>query len=269
MRIIIHNNYQILSNWTAYYIAKKINDYNPTPEKPFVLGLPSGTSPRGTFDQLVSLYREGRVSFQNVITFNMDEYVNCPTDNSGSYHFFMYQNLFNHIDIPRENINFLDGNAPDLEKECEDYEEKIKKAGGINLFFCGIGPDGHIAFNEPGSSLSSRTRVKTLTHENIVANSKFFNNDISRVPKLALTVGIGTVMDADEVVVLVSGHSKARALEMAVEHGVNHMWNISALQLHKKGIIVCDEEATDELKMGTVKYFKQIEKEAIENLPDF
>ncbi|MCX6150825.1 MAG: glucosamine-6-phosphate deaminase [Ignavibacteriales bacterium] len=268
MRIIIHDNYQALSKWTAYYIAKRISDFNPTPEKPFVLGLPSGTSPLGTFQQIVNLHEEGKISFQNVITFNMDEYVKCPEDNPGSYHYMMYSNLFNHIDIPRENINMLNGNASDLEKECSEYEEKIISSGGINLFFCGIGPDGHIAFNEPGSSLSSRTRIKTLTYENILANSQFFKNDISKVPKLALTVGIGTVMDAEEVLVVAGGHSKTRALQKAVEEGVNHMWNISALQLHKKGIIVCDEEATYELKVGTVKYFKEIEKEAIENLPE-
>ena len=138
-------------------------------------------------------------------------------------------------------------------------EEKIKKAGGIRLFVGGIGPDGHIAFNEPGSSLSSRTRIKTLNDDTIKANSRFFDGDTNKVPKTALTVGVGTVLDADEVLVIVSGHNKARALRHAIEGSVNHMWTISALQMHPKGIIVCDEEATMELKVGTVKYFKGIE----------
>ena len=141
------------------------------------------------------------------------------------------------------------------------YEEMIAQAGGIDLFIGGIGPDGHIAFNEPGSSLSSRTRVKTLTTDTIIANSRFFDNDINKVPKLALTVGVGTVMAAREVMILVNGHHKARALQAAVEGSVNHMWTISALQMHQHGIIVCDEPATDELKVGTYRYFKDIEKD--------
>ncbi len=137
----------------------------------------------------------------------------------------------------------------------------IAEAGGIDLFLGGIGPDGHIAFNEPGSSLSSRTRVKTLTTDTIIANSRFFDNDINKVPKLALTVGVGTVMDAREVMILVNGHHKARALQAAVEGGVCQMWTISALQMHQHGIIVADEAAADELKVGTYKYFKDIEKD--------
>ena len=123
----------------------------------------------------------------------------------------------------------------------------------------GIGPDGHIAFNEPGSSLSSRTRVKTLTYDTILANSRFFDGDINRVPKTALTVGVGTVLNAEQVMIIVNGHNKARALQQAIEQGVNHMCTVSALQMHPKGIIVCDQEATVELKVGTANYFKDIE----------
>lgn len=171
----------------------------------------------------------------------------------------MWNNFFGHIDIQKENVNILNGNAPNLEAECASYEEKIKKAGGVELFIGGIGPDGHIAFNEPGSSLASRTRVMTLTYDTILANSRFFDNDINKVPKTALTVGVGTVMDAREVLIIVNGYKKARALRHAVEEGVNHIWTVSALQLHPEGIIVCDEEATVELKVGTVKYFKDVE----------
>ncbi|MEK6755786.1 MAG: glucosamine-6-phosphate deaminase, partial [Bacteroidota bacterium] len=155
--------------------------------------------------------------------------------------------------------NILNGNAKDLQKECEDYEGRIRKVGGIQLFLGGIGPDGHIAFNEPGSSLASRTRIKTLTYDTIVANARFFDNDITKVPKTALTVGVATVLDAKEVLIIINGYKKARALAMVVEAGVNHMWTVSALQLHPHGIIVCDDEATLELKVGTVKYFKDIE----------
>ena len=259
MRVIIEPNYELASKWAANYVVKKLNKFGPTDSKPFILGFPTGSSPIGMYNELVRLCKGGAVSFKNVITFNMDEYVNLAEDHPESYHSFMNKNLFSHIDIPKENINILNGNAPDLEAECAGYEEKIKKVGGIKLFVGGIGPDGHIAFNEPGSSLASRTRVKTLTYDTIVANSRFFNDDINKVPKTALTVGVATVMDADEVLIIVNGHNKARALRHAIEGSVNHMWTISALQMHPKGIIVCDEEATTELKAGTVKYFKDIE----------
>lgn len=260
MRLIIEKDYQNMSKWAAEHVIERINAANPTSEKPFVLGLPTGSSPEGMYAELVKANKEGRVSFKNVITFNMDEYVNLAEDHPESYHSFMARNLFDHIDIPKENIHILNGNAPDLAAECRHYEEMIAEAGGIDLFIGGIGPDGHIAFNEPGSSLRSRTRVKTLTTDTIIANSRFFDNDVNKVPKHALTVGVGTVMDAREVMILVNGHHKARALQAAVEGGVCQMWTISALQMHEHGIIVCDEAATDELKVGTYKYFKDIEK---------
>ena len=261
MRVIIEPNYAQMSKWAAEHVIKRINEFNPTADRKFVLGLPTGSSPEGMYAELVKANKEGRVSFKNVLTFNMDEYVGLPEEHPESYHSFMARNLFDHIDCPKENVHILNGNAEDLEAECAHYEEMIKDAGGIDLFLGGIGPDGHIAFNEPGSSLASRTRVKTLTTDTIIANSRFFDNDINKVPKLALTVGVGTVMDAREVMILVNGHHKARALQAAVEGGVCQMWTISALQMHQHGIIVCDEAATDELKVGTYKYFKDIEKD--------
>lgn len=260
MRVIIRNNYENMSKWTADYIVEKINNFNPSAERPFVMGLPTGSTPLGTYKELIQRYKDGKVSFKNVVTFNMDEYVGLPEEHPESYHSFMFNNFFNHIDIPKENINILNGNAANLEEECQRYEVKIRSYGGIHLFMGGIGPDGHIAFNEPGSSLTSRTRKKNLTTDTIIANSRFFDNDINKVPKTALTVGVGTVMDAKEVIILVNGHNKARALYHAIEGSVNHMWTVSILQTHPKGIIVCDDAATDELKVGTVNYFKDIEK---------
>lgn len=260
MRLIIEKDYDALSKWAAEYVIKRINEFNPTPEHRFVLGLPTGSSPIGMYKELVKACKEGRVSFKNVVTFNMDEYCGLPESHPESYHSFMANNLFNHIDCPKENIHILNGNAENLNEECARYEELIRQAGGVDLFLGGIGPDGHIAFNEPCSSLSSRTRIKTLTSDTIIANSRFFDNDVNKVPKNALTVGVGTVLDAREVLILVNGHNKARALQAAVEGPVTQMWTISALQLHKHGIIVCDEAATDELKVGTYKYFKDIER---------
>lgn len=261
MRVIIKKDYESLSRWAADHVVEKINAFNPTPERKFVLGLPTGSSPVGMYRELVKAVKEGRVSFKNVITFNMDEYVGLPEEHPESYHSFMATNLFNHIDCPKENIHILNGNAEDLEAECRHYEEMIEEAGGIDLFIGGIGPDGHIAFNEPGSSLVSRTRVKTLTTDTIIANSRFFDNDVNKVPKYALTVGVGTVMAAREVMIVCNGHNKARALQAAVEGAVTQMWTISVLQMHQHGIIVCDDAATDELKVGTYRYFKDIEKE--------
>lgn len=260
MRLIIQPDYDKMSQWAAEHVIRRINEFKPTKERPFVLGLPTGSSPVGMYRALVKAYQEGRVSFKNVLTFNMDEYVGLPEEHPESYHSFMFTNLFNHIDCPKENIHILNGNAPDLVAECAHYEEMIKEAGGIDLFLGGIGPDGHIAFNEPGSSLTSRTRQKTLTTDTIIANARFFDNDVNKVPKTALTVGVGTVMDAREVMILVNGHHKARALQAAVEGSVTQMWTISILQMHPHGIIVADEPATDELKVATYKYFKDIEK---------
>ena len=259
MRLIIEPDYQNVSKWTANYITSKILAANPTKEKPFVLGLPTGSSPLGVYKQLIELNKKGVVSFKNIITFNMDEYVNLPRDHEQSYYTFMWSNFFSHIDIPAENVHILNGNAEDLEAECASYEAIIKEVGGIDLFMGGIGPDGHIAFNEPASSLQSRTRQKTLTTDTMIANSRFFDNDVNKVPKTALTVGVGTVLDAKEVVIIVNGHNKARALRHAVEEPINQMWTISALQMHPKGIIVCDYDACAELKVGTYKYFLDIE----------
>ena len=205
--------------------------------------------------------KAGEISFKHVLTFNMDEYVGLPESHPESYHSFMARNLFDHIDCPKENIHILNGNAENLAAECAHYEQMIEEAGGIDLFIGGIGPDGHIAFNEPFSSLTSRTRVKSLTTDTRIANSRFFDGDMNKVPATALTVGVGTVMAAREVMILCNGHNKSRALQAAIEGPVTQAWTISALQLHQHGIIVCDEMATDELKVSTYKYFKDIEKD--------
>jgi len=260
MRLIIQPDYEALSKWAAYYVASKIVKANPSKDKPFVLGLPTGSSPIGMYKNLAELNRKGAISFQNVITFNMDEYAGLPEEHPESYHSFMWNNFFKHIDIPKENIHILNGNAPNLEAECVQYEQKIKQAGGVDLFIGGMGADGHIAFNEPGSSLNSDTRVKTLTTDTIIANSRFFDNDVNKVPKTALTVGVGTVMRSKEVLILANGLAKSRALAEAVEGAISQKWTITALQLHPKGIIVCDEPAAYELKVGTYYYFKDIEK---------
>ncbi|MGD1821823.1 MAG: glucosamine-6-phosphate deaminase [Pleomorphochaeta sp.] len=265
MRVIIEENYNDISLWAARYIAKSINQYNPSENNPFVLGLPTGSTPLATYKELIRLYNQGYVSFKNVVTFNMDEYVNLDENHPQSYHYFMWSNFFSYVDIKKENVNILNGMAKDLDKECLRYEEKIASYGGIDLFLGGIGCDGHIAFNEPFSSLSSRTRVKSLTHDTIVVNSRFFDNDISKVPTTALTVGVETITSAKTVIILVSGHSKAEALKLSVEGAVSHTCTASALQMHKNAIFVVDENSCGQLKVDTYKYFKEIEKDNLDS----
>ena len=217
-----------------------------------------------------------------------------PRDHPESYHSFMYKHFFSHVDVKPSNINILNGNAADLEEECRTYEAKIARVGGIELFLGGIGPDGHIAFNEPGSSLKSRTRVKTLAYDTILANSRFFGNDLAQVPRMALTVGVQTVLDvshtstplsqpsrartlapfdcnspahsvllqARDVVIIITGAHKALALQKCIEGGLNHMWTLSSLQAHPHALLAVDEDATLELQVKTVKYFKSIERVA-------
>ncbi|MFC1235016.1 glucosamine-6-phosphate deaminase [Vibrio sp. F74] len=260
MRLIPLESSSDVGIWSAHHIAKRIKAFEPTEDDPFVLGLPTGSTPLSTYQELVKLHKQGEISFNNVVTFNMDEYVGINPEHPESYRSFMYKHFFDHIDIQEKNINLLNGNAKDLVKECKDYEEKIVSYGKIHLFMGGVGSDGHIAFNEPASSLSSRTRVKVLTEETRRANSRFFNNAIDQVPKNAMTIGVGTLLDAKEVMILAIGHGKSQAVQAAVEGAINHLWTVSALQLHPKAVIVCDEEATYDLKVKTLKYFTELEQ---------
>jgi len=258
MRLFIHRDYEHLCRWTANYIIRRINDSNPK-GKPFVLGLPTGSTPLGVYQQLATACKAGKVSFSNVSTFNMDEYLGLPPDHPQSYRRFMNDNFFSAIDIKSENTHIPNGMAKDPEGECRAYEEAIKAAGGIELMMGGIGNNGHIAFNEPGSSFTSRTRIKTLATETRNANARFFDGDPQKVPARAFSVGIGTIMDAREVLIIASGRQKARAIQAAVEGGVSHWCPVSCLQMHSRASIACDEDAAEELKYSTVRYFKDTE----------
>jgi glucosamine-6-phosphate deaminase len=259
MRLLIHDNAADVAVWAAKHIASKINAHSGP--RPFVLGLPTGSTPLATYAELIRLHKAGKVSFAGVVTFNMDEYVGLDRKHPESYWSFMWKNFFDHIDIKPENVNILDGMAPDLDAECANYEARIEAAGGIDLFLGGVGSDGHIAFNEPFSSMSSRTRVKTLTEDTIIANARFFGGDVTLVPKTALTVGVATVLSAREVLILATGHGKARAVKEGVEGAYSHVWTITGLQTHPRGILVVDDAAATELRVSTWRYFKDIEKE--------
>ena len=259
MRVIIQENYEKMSLWAAKFIADAINSHKGP--NPFVLGLPTGSSPIGVYKKLIEMNKAGKVTFKNVVTFNMDEYVGLPHEHDQSYWYFMHDNFFDHlVDMDPANINMLNGMTDDPVKECQDYEKRIASYGGIDLFMGGIGVDGHLAFNEPYTSLTSRTGLRDLTTDTRIVNSRFFGNDPEAVPAQALSVGIGTVTDAKEVLVLISGHNKARAMAAVVEGGVSQKWTCSALQMHNGAIIACDEEACGELTVDTYKYFLDIEK---------
>ncbi len=258
MRVVIQDNYEKMCAWAANYIADKIKNHKE--DRPFVLGLPTGSSPLGVYAELIRKNKAGEISFKNVVTFNMDEYVGLPKEHDQSYWYFMWSNFFDHIDIPKENVNILNGMTDDPEGECARYEEKIASYGGIDLFMGGIGVDGHLAFNEPFTSLSSRTGVRMLTSDTRIVNSRFFDNDPEKVPAKALSVGIGTVTDSKEVLILINGHNKARALAASVEGAVSQKWTCSALQMHPAAIIACDEAACGELTVDTYKYFLDIER---------
>ena len=260
MRVIIKNNFDDTSYWVAVYLKHKIIQHNRTkPKIPFILGLPTGSTPLGVYRYLIKFHQNGFLSFKNVITFNMDEYVGLPPDNTQSYHYFMYSNFFNYIDIPKENINILNGLSVNLQEECNKYEEKIKSVGGIDIFLAGIGSDGHIAFNEPGSSLQSKTRIKTLCLETITDNARFFDS-MNDVPTQALTVGLQTVFSAKKVIIMASGIKKSIAIRECLEGPISSQYTCTVFQNHPKCIIVCDELASREIKHKNYLYYKNLQE---------
>ena len=216
MRLIIQPDYQSVSLWAAHYVAAKIKAANPTPEKPFVLGCPTGSSPLGMYKALIDLNKKGIVSFQNVVTFNMDEYVGLPKEHPESYYSFMWNNFFGHIDIKPENTNILNGNAPDLDAECARYEEKIKSYGGIDLFMGGIGPDGHIAFNDPHvADFNDKAWMKVVDLAPQCRLQQVHDGcfpSLNEVPHQAFTLTIPVLMSATYTFCIVPATTKAQAI---------------------------------------------------------
>ncbi|MBP5215423.1 MAG: glucosamine-6-phosphate deaminase [Alphaproteobacteria bacterium] len=265
MRVHIKKDYDELSRWAANYVVYRINKHRPSPRRPFVLSSPSGSTPLGMYKYLAQAYKEKKVSFENVVFFGTGEYVGMGAGDEHGFQYFLWDKFLKFVNIKKEHVYFLNGLTTDLEKECHNYEKNIQKYGGINLFIGGVGIDGHIAFNEPYSSLVSRTRAKTLTPSTLKANSKFFDNDVSKVPPVVLTIGIATMMDAEEIMIMANGEQKAEAVKQAIEGPVTHVWPISVLQQHPHASIICDDSATTELSKETIEYFKGLEK----NNPQF
>ena len=242
MRLIIENTPQQVAQWAADYIIRQIKAKEQVTKSPFVLGLPTGSTPLETYKELIRRHKAGEVSFRNVFTFNMDEYVGLPEEHPESYHSFMWNNFFKHIDIKPENVNILDGNAEDLVKECADYEARIVEAGGIDLFMGGVGEDGHIAFNEPGDDFGLETHLVNLTESTIEANKRFFERR-EDVPRQALSMGIKNIMQARRILVVVSGEDKAEIVCRAFRGPVTPQVPASILQLHPDVTLVGDRAA--------------------------
>jgi glucosamine-6-phosphate deaminase len=243
MKVIIQKDYEQMSRLAAQIVAEVLNT------KPnAVLGMATGSTPLGLYQELVRLHREEQLDFSRVTTFNLDEYVGLRVDHPQSYHYFMHEHFFQHVNIPRQNINIPSGTTSNYPAFCEWYEQRIRDCGGIDLQILGIGSDGHIAFNEPTSSLSSRTRLKTLSEQTIDDNARFFERR-EDVPVYAITMGVGTILDARKLVLVASGKAKARAVAQAVEGPLTSMVTASALQLHADATVIVDDDAAAELTM--------------------
>jgi len=242
MLVIIKEDYNEMSNEAAKIIADRLR------KKPnLVLGLATGSTPLGLYKELIRMHKNEGLDFSKVTTFNLDEYIGLPPEHDQSYHYFMNENLFKDINIDQRYIHVPHGMAKDVEGFCEWYEKRIEENGGIDIQVLGIGSNGHIAFNEPGSSLGSRTRIKTLTETTREDNTRFFDK-LEDVPKYAITMGIGTIMDANEVIMLANKSSKADAIKDAVEGPITAMCPASIIQLHKKAIVITDKDASTKLE---------------------
>ncbi len=229
--------------WAASYLKGTLQAFAPSLQRPFVLGLPTGDTVRDMYAMLRTFAQARTLSFQHLITFNLDEYVGIPADHPQSYHSYMYRHLFDYVPIPPEHIFMPNGQAADLPAECAHYEREIARVGGINLVIGGVGHNGHIAFNEPGTPFHSRTHVVDLTPDTLEVNARFFGGDTQRVPCRAITLGIGTILDAKELVFLASGVKKAAAVVHGLTQKPTLDWPVSALQLHPRATLVADLDA--------------------------
>lgn len=243
MEIIINETAEEASIAAARIIAQQIKN---KPDS--VIGLATGSTPVRLYQELIRQHKEEGLDFSQVTTFNLDEYVGLPPTHPQSYHHFMQEQLFQHLNIKPENHHIPNGMAQDIPKHCADYEAMIEEAGGIDIQILGIGSDGHIAFNEPTSSLASRTRIKSLTEQTVQDNARFFDGDESEVPVHCITMGIGTIMESRMTILLAFGEGKAQAIADTVEGPVAAMVPASILQHHPKAKIFIDQEAAKQLQ---------------------
>ncbi len=252
MRVIVEKDKEGVARRAAQFVAALVR------KRPnCVLGLATGGTPLGMYAELIRLHREEGLDFSRVVTFNLDEYVGLSATHPQSYRYFMQQNLFDHINIDPRDTHVPDGRALDFETYCTHYERLISDEGGIDLQVLGIGSDGHIAFNEPGSSLGSRTRLKTLTAETVRDNARFFGGE-HEVPRLAITMGVGTILESRQCLLLAAGANKAKAIRETIEGPITAQVTASALQLHRDVIAILDEEAARLLERRD--YYLEVER---------
>ena len=259
MEVVIKESYKQMSALGAEIVARVVRN------KPrAVIGLATGSTPLGLYKELVRIHKDEGLSFSQIVTFNLDEYVGLPPEHPQSYRCFISQNLLDHIDIRKENIHLPNGMAEDIELACTEYEKEIKEAGGIDLQILGIGSNGHIAFNEPGSSLGSRTRIKTLSEETIRDNARFFSRP-EDVPRYAITMGIGTIMDTRELILLANGEKKAEAVAMMIEGPITAMVPATVVQLHQKTTVIVERAAAGRLSRSYPNEPQVIKRHPIKN----
>jgi len=258
MEVIITENAESAAGVVADAIERLVRE-----QPQAVLGLATGSSPLATYKRLVERHRGGHVSFTETTAFLLDEYVGLPVDHPEAYRSFIMREFTDQIDLPPSRLFGPDGSSNQLATAAERYETQIAEAGGVDLQLLGIGRDGHIGFNEPSSSLGSRTRIKTLTDITRVDNARFFDDDVDAVPRHVLTQGIGTILDARHLVLVATGESKAEPIALTVEGPITAMVPASALQLHARVTIVVDEAAASQLRLA--EYFRQTYR----NKPDW
>lgn len=242
MPLIMCDTTDQASDIAAREIINQINAHKTA--RPFVLGLPTGGTPLKIYQRLIMSYQQRQICFKKVVTFNMDEYLGIPAANPSSYAYYMQHNFFNHINIPPSHTHLLNGTTTDIEQECQQYEALISQYGPINLMLGGLGVDGHLAFNEPGSAFDSRTRPVLLSDSTRLSNSRFFNDDIQQVPTAALTIGLGTLLDAEKIIIVATGENKASALKAALQGPIDRACPASCLQNHPDTLIICDRAAS-------------------------
>jgi glucosamine-6-phosphate deaminase len=259
MLVVVKKNHEEVSREAARVVSNMLR------EKPScVMGLATGSTPLDLYNELIRMYKEEGLDFSKVTTFNLDEYIGLPPSHPESYHYFMYENLFKHINVPERFIHVPSGmvdvsEVHRINRFCEWYEEQIVRFGGIDLQLLGIGVNGHIGFNEPGSSLGSRTRIKTLSENTRKDNSRFFNNDLDQVPKYAITMGIGTILDSKIILLIASGKNKAKAIKDTVEGPITSQVPASAVQMHKRTILIVDEDAAAQLNSTYDEFVTNLE----------
>lgn len=241
MKLIKVKDYHEMSRKSCELFVEKLNDIASP-----VFGLATGSTPIGLYECLVELYKQKKISFENVTTFNLDEYIGLSADHPQSYHYFMDDVFFQHIDISPENTHLPNGVSDDLLRECNNYEQLIEESGGVDLQILGIGDNGHIAFNEPGSNFTGKTDIVNLTQETLEANSRFFES-VEDVPTQAITMGIGTIMKASEIILLASGEAKADALKHVIDGEITEDVPATILQKHNHVTIIADEAALSKL----------------------